>query len=670
MEVPLRSHRTLPSLPTRRPHLPGAPSGLVAALFLACLALLLPRAARAQALDDLFRFFAEEAQVITASRIPQAANRAPATVYVVSGEELRTSGAQTLWDALRSVPGVEVTLFRTAQGRVSIRGLNKSFNGRTLLLVDGTSTMQHGAIDQSLWEHLPVLPEEVERIEVVEGPASALYGANALNGVINIVTKKPGQLGGGRLSFGTGERRTRHASLLYGQQQGKVGYRFGLAWRTTNRFEDANLLASETYFGNGYLSYAPGPHTQVSLTGGLTALDAQSSEDWLSLTQSKGTVGFLRAEGVHHQTRANCFWSNIDNDMAFTAYDRQTNERHHTYDFNIEQLIPLSAHSTAVIGAGLRDSGMKSSYVSANSSLWSAFAEHRWQPAPRWELWTSARVDRKSHIRPALSPRLSLIFTPMPAQTLRLSLGTAYRNPTVLENHLSFTDNVVVEKVNIAVESMGNPDLKPERIKSLELAYQLERGRFKATLVGFAYQLEDLIYSATSGVTLASPTDIAVQFSYRNQGVIDARGGEASMEFPLGRRMTGFANYSYQDLSGTMDPTAAGYGTPHHKVNSGLRYAAGGFTANTSAHWVSHTLWYDNYLPNPRFQQVAAYTLVNLHLGYAFAGPWRGLELGLDAFNLFDRQHYETLPSKGILAIGQSAEIIRARRTANMVYRF
>ncbi|MCC7263726.1 MAG: TonB-dependent receptor [Candidatus Latescibacteria bacterium] len=644
-------------------------SGLVLVLHLVCLVLLAARSTRAQTAAEVYRFFAEEARVITASRIPQAANRAPATVYVISGEQLRTSGAQTLWDVLRAVPGVDVALFRTYQGRVSIRGLNKSFNGRTLLLVDGTSTMQHGAIDQSLWEHLPVLPEEVERIEVVEGPASALYGANALNGVINIVTKKPGQLGGGLLSFGTGERRTRHASLLYGRQQGKVGYRFGLAWRTTNRFEDANLLASETYFGNGYLSYDLGPRTQLRLTGGLTDLDAQSSADWLSLTQSKGTVGFLRAEGVHRQTRANFFWSNIDNDMVFTAYDRQTNERHHTYDFNVEQLISLSAHSTAVVGTGVRDSGMRSSYVSANSSLWSAFAEHPWQPAPRWELWTSARVDRKSHIRPALSPRFSLIFTPVPAQTLRLSLGTAYRNPTVLENHLSFTDNVVVEEVAIAVESTGNPDLKPERIKSLELAYQLERGPFKATLVGFAYQLEDLIYAATSGVTLTSPTDVAVRFSYRNQGVIEARGGEAGMEFPWGRRITGFANYSYQDLSGTMDPTAAGYGTPHHKVNGGLRYTTGAFTANTSAHWVSHTRWYDNYLPNPRFQRVAAYTLVNLHLGYAFAGFWRGLELSLDAFNLFDHQHYESLPSK-YLGLGQSAEIIRARRTVNMSYRF
>lgn len=626
--------------------------------------------ARAQVADDLFRFFAEEAQVISASRIPQAEGRAPATVYVVSGEELRSSGSQTLWDALRAVPGVDIAIFRTFQGRVSIRGLNKSFNNRTLVLVDGGSTSL-GSVDQSLWEVFPLLLAEVERIEVVQGPVSALYGANALNGVINIVTKKPGQLGGGLLSYGGGERQTQNASLLYGRQLGKVGFKFGLGWRTGNRFEDADQHAGTTYRGNGQLSYAPGPHTQLILTGGLTDMDIQGSGDWLSLAQSKGKVGFIRAEGTHRHTHAQVFLSRADIDLDLSFWGRQADERDHTYDLSVDHLICLSQRSTAVIGAGYRDSySNTSNYVSAGSSMWSAFAEHRWQPAPRWELWTSARVDRKSHTQAALSPRLSLIFTPVPSQTLRLSLGTAYRNPTVLENYLSFTDHLVVEKVDLAVETRGRSDLKPEQAKSIELAYQLERGRFRTRLVGFHYQVDDLIYSTISGVSLSSPTDISVNLAFGNQVGIKAWGGEAGVELPWGKRLTGFANYSYQDLSGTMDPAAAGYGTPHHKVNGGLRFAGGRFSANTSAHWVSHTLWLDRNLLSSKYQQVAAYTLVNLHLGYAFAGSWQGLEVGLDAFNLFDHQHYETLPSNGILAIGQSGEIVRARRTANISYRF
>ena len=148
---------------------------------------------------DLFEFFREEAQVITASRCPQPLSRTPATVYVVSGEELMTSGAQTLWDALRRVPGVDVINIRSLYGTVSIRGLGKPLNNRTLVLIDGR-TLLDGYVDSPHWETAPTLLEEVDRIEVVEGPISALYGANAINGVINIITKKPEQLQGGQVS--------------------------------------------------------------------------------------------------------------------------------------------------------------------------------------------------------------------------------------------------------------------------------------------------------------------------------------------------------------------------------------------------------------------------------------------------------------------------------------
>jgi len=134
---------------------------------------------------DLFEFFREEASVISASRRPQPLYRAPATVYVVSGEELMASGAQTLWDGLRRVPGVDVIDIRSLYGGVSIRGLAKPLNNRTLVLLDGR-TILDGYVDSPNWERGSVLLEDVERIEVVEGPISALYGANAINGVINI----------------------------------------------------------------------------------------------------------------------------------------------------------------------------------------------------------------------------------------------------------------------------------------------------------------------------------------------------------------------------------------------------------------------------------------------------------------------------------------------------
>ena len=154
-------------------------------LLVAMVSMLQVRAAWTQS-GDLFEFFEEEAQVITASRRPQSVPQAAATTYVITSEDIRISGVHTLWEVLRMVPGMDVMNLRTMYGAVSIRGLNKTLNNRTLVLVDGRSVLD-GYLDSVNWESISVLLEEIERIEVVERPVSALYGPNAVNGVINII---------------------------------------------------------------------------------------------------------------------------------------------------------------------------------------------------------------------------------------------------------------------------------------------------------------------------------------------------------------------------------------------------------------------------------------------------------------------------------------------------
>ncbi len=143
---------------------------------------------------------------------------------------------------------------RTDQAEVSIRGLNHTLNNRTLVLLDG-KTVLNGFFDFITWESIPVTVEEIDRIEIVEGPASAMYGANAINGVINIITKKPEQLNGGQLSYTAGERNTQLQSFVYGKQGDVLGYRMGGGWRSMNQYQDANQFASEAGKIDGLLNY-------------------------------------------------------------------------------------------------------------------------------------------------------------------------------------------------------------------------------------------------------------------------------------------------------------------------------------------------------------------------------------------------------------------------------
>src|SRR6185295_13586770 len=117
--------------------------------------------------NDAFQLFEQEAKVVTASHQPQRLDHASATVYVVTSEEIKDSGATTVWDALRNVPGLDVVTGRTSDGYVSVRGLNKVFNNRTLVLIDGRSTLT-AYNDYVNFEAFPISLDEIDRIEVVE----------------------------------------------------------------------------------------------------------------------------------------------------------------------------------------------------------------------------------------------------------------------------------------------------------------------------------------------------------------------------------------------------------------------------------------------------------------------------------------------------------------------
>jgi len=227
--------------------------------------------------DDIFDFFAEEAkavQTVTASRLPLSVRQSPATVHVVTGEDIRAMGAQTLWDALRGVPGVDVMATRAFYGEVSLRGLNRAANNRTLVLLDGRSVIG-GPFDSTHWEALSITPKAVDRIEVVLGPASALYGANAETGVINIITREPAE--GGDIQFGFGEQHTHLSSLSYGVQKDALRFKTHVGWRSANGFENPDQDASDAMTVHAQLRYDGSRDEQVQVSGGLSDYESTFS---------------------------------------------------------------------------------------------------------------------------------------------------------------------------------------------------------------------------------------------------------------------------------------------------------------------------------------------------------------------------------------------------------
>lgn len=624
-----------------------------------------------------YDFFREETEVVSASRRPRPASRAPATVYVVTGEDILSSGAQTLWDALRVVPGVDVTATRTFQGEVSIRGLNKALSNRTLVMLDG-KTVLNGFFDFVVWEEIPVTLEEIDRIEVVEGPVSALYGANAVNGVINIITKSPESLNGGLLSYAAGERRTHLGSALYGKRTGDTAFKIGTGWRSTYRFEDADQPASSAGRVHGLVSHDFSEETRLSLSGGLANINTQLTTGNNGTAVGDGPTGFTRADLAHGESRLRLFW----NRGRAVARDfnvlQGPNLDYDTYDATLDRSFSLPGSQRLTVGGGYRRNEIRSKIFRPGliqQDLWALFFEDEWRPLERWTLVASGRFDDHPSTPWIFSPRGSVIFSPLPEQALRFSAGSAFRNPTLLENYLLFTNSSPAPNPpfsSVETTFTGNRSLDPERMNMVELSYSGRWSRLKASVALFHYELKDLIDTGPARTTSAAPPTLRVESSFLNRGRTRALGGEIGGELAVGRASAVFANYSYQSLNDELPDQETSQGSPRHKANAGIRRTARGVSGSLWANWVDKTFWNKSPPFSPvQFAEVEGYVLLNARLGYRVRqGRLRGLEVGVSAFNLADRKHYEILPPLSAAEPGQGGEIVRSRWVGTVSYPF
>ncbi len=642
----------------------------------AALAGALPAAAQ-----DAFQFFKDEAQVVTASRRPSPLRAAPATVYVVTAEDIKVPGAQTLWDALRGVPGVEVMTSRTMQGDVGIRGLNMPLNNRTLVLLDGR-TVLNGYFDFVIWEVIPVSLDEIDRIEVVEGPASALYGANATSGVINIITKRPEQLDGGVVSYWAGQDGTQFGSALYGAKKGKVGYKVDAGWRSTDRFEDSSKEASEAAKVNAAVDIDLGPDSKLGLSGGGSVIDTNITVGKNGIAYGHGPSGYARADYVQGDTRVRAFW----NSSRLVARDllalQNPNLDYDTYDATIERSIDLPRDNSLVVGGNYRKNAIRSSIFAPGllqQDLWALFFEDQWKAAERWTVVASGRADRHPLAGTVFSPRAAVIYDPSPRHLFRLSAGTSFRNPTLLENYVQFSQTFPNPNTStnppfafIRATTTGNPDLSPEKMTMVELAHEGRFGRLKTTAVAFHYKLKDILSASPATVTPASPNTLSARSSFINQGETTAWGGELGAEYAVRGSLSVFGNWSYQSLTDTLSSVAVAPTAPRNKLNAGVRYASAGWNASLIADYVDATSW-DSLPPgqsSASLVRLPAYAILNARVAYRFSGAWRGLELGLSAFNLTNNRHYETLPSMGPSLPGENGEIVGSRWLGTASYRF
>jgi iron complex outermembrane receptor protein len=633
-------------------------TGLHGALFVLFSSLAL--AAEPLTKEEELRFLKEET-VSIAARHEQPISQAPSNVYVITDEDIRQSGATDVPTILRRIPGMEVMQTTGADFNVSARGDNQLAANKMLVLVDGRS-IYDDVQGQVFWKGIPVTLPEIKRIEVLKGPAGALYGFNAFDGVINIITKSPEEMKGTTLQFGGGEFGTITAAAIEAGTVGKLGYRLSAGRDQNNQWRNRDALAFRSHKFNVQTEYGLPGDSKLQVSGGLVDMNRFDGPTFQDVTfDTKPQQGYANVAYERPNFFIRSWWRENHIEGEIRSQPPLVNilrvleangspvlsQTINTYDVEAQHALELGLRNRLTYGVNFRHNNISGNTVDSFSeeNRLGVYLQNEWTATQNLTIVAAARYDLHTEINPTISPRLALVYTPVPDQTFRAGISVAYRPPTLAETHLLGQSVVTLPfppPFNISTSTTrGSPNLNPEEIVSYEAGYQgwFLRHRLKVRTDLFLNHLSDLItfQSSDSGVFPV------------NGGEADIYGLEAGIEFLITSWLSGFANYAYEEIGGQSFTGRLRRGAPRDKVNAGLRAEFdNGFSGEAAIHYVGPV----DYPPGDAFTAFAAlglipqpvsrvdsYTLLNIRAGYRF---WKEkAEVAVSVFNALNDRHKE-----------------------------
>lgn len=468
-------------------------------------------------------FFAEtyDEVVVSASRYGQDPLDSPSTITIVTDEDIRMSGATNIPDVLRRVVGVDVMQLSAAQPDIGIRGFNRPLANKVLVLIDGRSVYQD-ILSTPLWGVLPISLQEVERIEVVRGPGSAVYGANAVTGVVNIITRTPGE-GDNLLHVEAGDPGYVQGTALTTGRKGPSAYRLSAGYQQTGRWSmdqvehpDSSLvymadnpdLSLQAVRANGRVDRQLGDESYLSLSGGYSRglsefhvfgrLGAYALPYEYGLARGDLNVGPVRLRAYYNTLVAEAGpWTQVEGER-----DLNTTVDSDTADVGVESdkaFTTGEVEHRLVGGIGYRYKSIEWGYLEGGGT---PIVEHHARlfvqdqaTVGRLAMVGSFRADRHPlvPIGKTLSPRAALIYRLADKTSVRLNAGTSFRAPSQMESYLDL--NQQVEADALYVRTLGNRNLDPERIFTVEAGVHDESSQFHRVDLALYYnRVTDLIF--------------------------------------------------------------------------------------------------------------------------------------------------------------------------------
>ena len=545
--------------------------------------------------------------VVTASRTKQEVRESPSSVEVITREDIDKMGAENLAQALQLALGIDTQENAMVGNRSSIRGMNTN---QTLILIDGRRVRTENTSEtMNFYELKRINMDDVERIEIVRGAASSLYGSEALGGVINVIKKHPGKM-------------QTAVTLDWTSRQSDEGIRFDSGklgkWALSGSFKHMGVREQGTDAGSNMY----GKKNFFNLDGRME----MTKDKWLdvffdyltedlymkdSLTQGTDYDHKRFSTGIKYSGRDKR--GDYEMQVYYTYFDKhqRTRERaNHSLNsfddlkfnsliFDGRRSIQVAKDHLLTFGGEYRKEDYESTRIKGtntrtlegvtnqlgNSSMdYTAFyLQDEWLASPRWLIIPSLRWDYNSEFGNELTGKLGTTYKITKDVRFKANIGTAYRAPTASELYFSWhhTPNARMD-----VQINGNPNLKPEKALNFDLGFEMEKDKTFGKITYFHNKVDDLINIDTVMSRLPGfPPRVLATGTYRNIDSATMQGVELEARQALGGGFSVRGLYTYLDARD--DKTGERLaGRPYHKASLQLSY-------DDAKHGWNATLWND-----------------------------------------------------------------------------
>ena len=600
-------------------------------------------------------------EVTTASKVPVKATRTPAAIYVITQEDIRRSGATSIPEALRMAPGVEVARVDSNTWSLGVRGFESTLSRSVLVLIDGRSVYTP-LFAGVYWQVQDTLLEDIDRIEVIRGPGGTIWGANAVNAVINIITKRAQETHGTLVSTGGGNVDQGFLNFQYGGGNSKgFNYRiYGKGFTRGPEFHPDHQQFDDWRMGQTGFRTDWDAHNRDRLTlqGDLYSGDAGQRVEMASYSPPYTTDVQQNAEvsGGNLLGRWERDLGSGSNIQLQTYYDRTNRkqasfaESRDTFDIDFIHQLPLPWRQDFLWGLGASLSSGNASQVVPTvvftpnhytDKLYNAFLQDEIPiVGDQLSLTIGSKFLHNGYSGFEIEPTVRLLWTPSSQQTVWGAVTRAVRTPSRVEEDLQLTALVAQTPLTF-FRAIGDRKFSSESLIGYEAGYRSLVGpKFHVDIAAF-YNNYDHLLSVEPGAPFSEssppPPHTVIPFFFRNGLQGRTAGFEIAPDWTPTRiwRLRGSYSYLHIDLekkATSLDTSSANStqgSSPHHQV------------AIQSSLDLPKKLEFDQtfrYVSSLPAQLVGAYTTADVRFSWQAT---RSLDVSVVGENLFQPHHAE-----------------------------